>query len=115
MGQRVSSPLPASAHCPSPISGEFYVGARDFLVSAQPGGRRRKASGILSPAYWRGGSTIAQGAAAPAAEPWGKVKIVTEPRATCEGVASAGVAGDAKPQASGWQIWMRVDMQIINA
>ena len=31
-------------------------------------------------------------------------KIRLEPRATCEGVASAGVAGDAKPQVSGWQL-----------
>ena len=69
-----------------------------------------KARGILSPAYWRGGKFNS-----PGRKPWGKVKIVTEPRATCEGVACAGVAGDAKPQASGWQTWMRVDIQIINA
>ena len=53
-----------------------------------------QASGILSPAYWRGGKFNS-----PGRKPWGKVKIVTEPRA----------------ERSGWQIWMRVDMQIINA
>ena len=35
-----------------------------------------QASGILSPAYWRGGKFNS-----PGRKPWGKVKIVTEPRA----------------------------------
>ena len=81
------------------------LGLNDKLDFGEP-----QASGILSPAYWRGGKFNS-----PGRKPWGKVKIVTEPRAACEGVASAGVAGDAKPQASGWQTWMRVDIQIINA
>ena len=37
------------------------------------------ASGILSPAYWRGGKFNS-----PGRKPWGKVKIVTEPRAEKE-------------------------------
>ena len=35
-----------------------------------------QASGILSPAYWRGGKFNS-----PGRKPWGKVKTVTEPRA----------------------------------
>jgi len=35
-----------------------------------------QASGILSPAYWRGGKFNS-----PGRKPWGKAKIVTEPRA----------------------------------
>ena len=35
-----------------------------------------QASGILSPAYWRGGKFNS-----PGRKPWGKVKIVTEPQA----------------------------------
>ena len=44
---------------------------RDKLEFGEP-----QASGILSPAYWRGGKFNS-----PGRKPWGKVKIVTEPRA----------------------------------
>ena len=38
-----------------------------------------QASGILSPAYWRGATIIAQGGAASAAEPWVRRKINQNP------------------------------------
>ena len=47
---------------------------------------------------FRDGSSVAQSVSSGY-----KSKTYPEPRATCEGVASAGVAGDAKPQASGRQ------------
>ena len=62
---------------------------------------RPKGAGNFEPAEWAAASKAGverQSRGTPAQR-----KIRAEPRTTCEGVASAGVAGDAKPQVSGWQ------------